>query len=80
MKLEMISKVPLKSSHPTPLLFIHGTLCTASCWDVHFLDYFAQHGFASHALNLCGHGNSDGRDTLGIDILDSEKFVLTFPV
>jgi alpha-beta hydrolase superfamily lysophospholipase len=31
---------------------------------VHFLDYFAQHGFASHAVNLRGHGNSEGREKL----------------
>ena len=55
MKLEMISKYPVKDQHPTPLLFIHGTLHTAACWDAHFLDYFAQHGFAAHALNLRGH-------------------------
>jgi len=64
MKLEIISKYPLESLHPTPLLFIHGTLHTAACWDVHFLDYFAQHGYAAHALNLRGHGNSDGREKL----------------
>jgi len=64
MKLEMISKYPLNIAHPTPLLFIHGTLHTAACWDVHFLDYFAQHGYASHAVNLRGHGNSEGRDRL----------------
>jgi len=64
MKLEMISKYPLKGSYPTPLLFIHGTLHTASCWDVHFLDYFAEHGYAAHALNLRGHGNSDGWEKL----------------
>ena len=64
MKLEIISKYPVESRHPTPLLFIHGTLHTATCWEVHFLDYFAQHGFASHALNLRGHGNSEGREKL----------------
>ena len=64
MKLEIISKYPVENQHPTPLLFIHGTLHTAACWDVHFLDYFAQHGFAAHALNLRGHGNSEGRDKL----------------
>ena len=64
MKLEMISKYPLTSENPTPLLFIHGTLHTAACWDVHFLDYFAQHGYAAHALNLRGHGNSEGREKL----------------
>ena len=64
MKLEVISKYPLKNAHPTPLLFIHGTLHTAACWDVHFLEYFAQHGYAAHALNLRGHGNSEGREKL----------------
>ena len=64
MKLEMISKYPHRSSHPTPLLFIHGTLHTAACWDVHFLDYFAQHGFVSHAVNLRGHGKSEGWERL----------------
>jgi pimeloyl-ACP methyl ester carboxylesterase len=64
MKLEMISKYPLEKAHPTPLLFIHGALHTASCWDVHFLDYFASHRFASHAVNLIGRGNSEGREKL----------------
>src|SRR5262245_51146405 len=64
MKLEIISRYPADGRRPTPLLFIHGTLHTASCWDVHFLDYFAQHGFASHAVNLRGHGKSEGREKL----------------
>jgi pimeloyl-ACP methyl ester carboxylesterase len=63
-KLEIISKYPADGQRPTPLLFIHGTFHTALCWDVHFLDYFAQHGFASHALNLRGHGKSEGREKL----------------
>jgi alpha-beta hydrolase superfamily lysophospholipase len=64
MKLEMISKYPLENAHPTALLFIHGTLHTAACWDVHFLDYFAQRGYVAHALNLRGHGKSEGREKL----------------
>ena len=64
MKLEIISKYPSDGTHPTPLLFIHGSLHGAWCWDVHFLDYFAQHGYAAHAVNLRGHGNSEGRDNL----------------
>ena len=64
MKLEIISKYPVDEPHPTPLLFVHGTLHTAACWDVHFLDYFAQHGYAAHAVNLRGHGNSEGREKL----------------
>jgi pimeloyl-ACP methyl ester carboxylesterase len=64
MKLEIVSKYPVETLHPTPLLFVHGTLHTASCWDVHFLDYFAEHGYAAHAVNLRGHGNSEGREKL----------------
>ena len=64
MKLEIISRHPADEQCPTPLLFIHGTLHTAACWDAHFLDYFAKHGYAAHALNLRGHGNSEGREKL----------------
>ena len=64
MNLEIISKYPAGEQRPTPLLFIHGTLHTAACWNVYFLDYFAQHGFAAHAVNLRGHGNSEGREKL----------------
>jgi pimeloyl-ACP methyl ester carboxylesterase len=64
MKLEIISRYPDVIQNPTPLLFIHGMMHGAWCWDVHFLNYFAQHGFASHAVNLRGHGNSEGRKNL----------------
>ena len=64
MKLEIISKYPPDGTNPIPLLFIHGSLHGAWCWDVHFLDYFAQHGYVSHAVNLRGHGNSEGREKL----------------
>jgi pimeloyl-ACP methyl ester carboxylesterase len=64
MKLELISRYPALEQHPTPLLFIHGSLHGAWCWDQHFLGYFAHHGYASHAVNLRGHGNSEGRSRL----------------
>jgi pimeloyl-ACP methyl ester carboxylesterase len=64
MKLEIIARQPVRSPHPTPLLFVHGMMHGAWCWDVHFLDYFAQHGFAAHAVNLRGHGMSEGREAL----------------
>jgi pimeloyl-ACP methyl ester carboxylesterase len=64
MKLEWISRHPPARRQPTPLLFIHGMMHGAWCWEVHFLDYFARHGFAAHAVNLRGHGNSDGRERL----------------
>ena len=70
MKLEIISKQPAAGNggggrpHDTPLLFIHGMFHGAWCWDVHFLDYFARHGYAAYAVNLRGHGKSEGRDKL----------------
>ena len=64
MRLEIVSKLPLESRYPTPLLFIHGMLHGAWCWDVHFLDYLAKHGFAAFAVNLRGHGASEGRENL----------------
>jgi len=64
MNLEIISKYPSVSAHATPLLFVHGAWHAAWCWDVHFLDHFAQHGFAAHAVSLRGHGKSEGQNNL----------------
>jgi pimeloyl-ACP methyl ester carboxylesterase len=64
MKLEIISRHPAGDERPTPLLFIHGMLHGAWCWDTHFLDWFADRGFAAYAVNLRGHGQSEGRDRL----------------
>jgi pimeloyl-ACP methyl ester carboxylesterase len=64
MKLEIISKYPADNPRPTPLLFVHGSCHGAWCWDVHFLDYFAQHGYAAHAVDVRGHGKSEGREKL----------------
>jgi pimeloyl-ACP methyl ester carboxylesterase len=58
--LEIISRYPVHSLHSTPLLFVHGAWHGAWCWEEHFLGYFAQHGFAAHALSLRGHGHSAG--------------------
>ncbi len=64
MNLELISRHPPRNEHSAPLLFIHGAMHGAWCWDVHFLGYFAQHGYASYAVNLRGHGTSEGRERL----------------
>lgn len=64
MKLEIISRYPSVGAHSTPLLSVHGALHGAWCWEVHFLDYFARHGFAAHAVNLRGDGNSEPRNGL----------------
>jgi len=53
-----------------PLLFVHGGYCDAWCWAPHFLPWFAQKGYAAHALSLRGHGTSGGRETMFVTGLD----------
>ncbi|MCV7413121.1 alpha/beta hydrolase [Mycobacterium florentinum] len=56
--LELIDKGQPTEEHPHPLLFVHGGFQGAWCWDVHFLDYFAEHGFRVVAPSYRGHGGS----------------------
>lgn len=58
--LEIIQRGKPTESHPTPLLFVHGAWHGAWCWDVNFLRYFAERGYAAHAVSLRGHGESGG--------------------
>jgi pimeloyl-ACP methyl ester carboxylesterase len=53
-----------------PLVFVHGGYATVRCWDEYFLPYFNHRGFDCHALDLSGHGESEGHerlDSFGID-------------
>jgi pimeloyl-ACP methyl ester carboxylesterase len=60
MKIELLSRVPARVTHPSPLLFVHGAWHGAWCWEKYFMPYFAGKGFAAYALSLRGHGGSDG--------------------
>jgi pimeloyl-ACP methyl ester carboxylesterase len=62
--LEVIDKGSATEAHPVPLLFVHGTWHGAWCWDEHFLDFFADRGYACYALSLRGHGKSPGGERL----------------
>src|SRR5689334_11348417 len=53
-----------------PLLFIHGSGRGAWVWTEHFIPYFAQNGYSCFALDLRGHGESDGREDLARFRLD----------
>lgn len=60
----------LADSKAPPLLFVHGGYATAACWEAYFLPWFNQRGYDCHALDLAGHGRSEGGqrlDTFGID-------------
>lgn len=62
--LEVIAKGTATEAHPVPLVFVHGAWHGAWCWDEHFLDYFAELGYACHAPSLRGHGASSGGERL----------------
>ena len=64
MKLEVITREPESDARTTPILFVHGMFHGAWCWRDHFLPYFAQSGYAAHALSLRGHAGSEGRERL----------------
>jgi pimeloyl-ACP methyl ester carboxylesterase len=63
-QLEILTAKPQSSQQSTPLLFVHGMWHGAWCWQEHFLPYFAQHNYASHALSLRGHGKSTSQKPL----------------
>ncbi len=53
-----MKKIPSSASHSNPVLFVHGMWHAAWCWEEHFLDYFARHGYEAYALSMRGHGAS----------------------
>ena len=61
MKLEVLH-TPAKAapSLRPPLLFVHGSYCSAQIWMRHFMPYFSENGYGCHALSLRGHGASEG--------------------
>ncbi len=67
MHLELLSHkpdAPGVQPHVTPLLFVHGAWHGGWCWNEHFLPYFKQQGYSSYALDLRGHGKSEGAKRL----------------
>ncbi len=64
MKLEILECLPREKLNAPPLLFVHGAYQGAWCWKEHFLPHFSSRGFASYALSLRGHGQSEGREKL----------------
>lgn len=62
--LEIIERKPSKATGKPPILFIHGAFISAKCWEVYYLDYFAEKGYHAIAISLSGHGASKGGDRL----------------
>lgn len=53
-----------RSRSRTPLLFVHGAFIGAWCWEEHFLQYFADLGYAAWAVDLRGHADGEQADDL----------------
>lgn len=51
------------NGHP-PLVFVHGGYIHGGCWDLNFLPHFSDLGYHCHAIDLSGHGKSEGREDL----------------
>ena len=61
MKLEIIEvKAESGVDKKTPLLFVHGSFCSAPIWRYRFMPFFAEHGHDCYAVSLRGHGKSGG--------------------
>lgn len=59
-----------KRTQQINLLFVHGAFTHSTYWTFNFIPYFQARGFDCFALDLSGHGASEGRDcldTFGID-------------
>jgi pimeloyl-ACP methyl ester carboxylesterase len=69
--LEVHSHLPARlNSRKPPLLFVHGGFSDGWFWAPYFLPWFAENGYAAHALSLRGHGASGGRESLFVAGLD----------
>ncbi len=80
--LEIIDKDGSSNEDAVPLLFVHGGLHAAWCWDEHFLDYFSQHGYRAVAPSWRCHGRSSttkpiAKCSLGDYLDDVRSVVLT---
>ncbi len=63
MKLNIVHQPAVGTPRPTPLLLVHGAWHGAWCWE-NFLPFFAGLGYDVYALDLRGHGESEGREKI----------------
>lgn len=69
-KIHTLRRAASRKIDAPDLMFVHGGYMDSRCWDIHFLPYFTALGYDCHAIDLSGHGLSDGKDTpddFGID-------------
>ncbi|MBA2660804.1 MAG: alpha/beta fold hydrolase [Bradymonadaceae bacterium] len=81
---EVIARLPETSDSRPPLLFVHGAMHGAWCWDEHWMPAAAARGWPCYALSLRGHAGSDGgagrhRWTLRDYVHDVMQVIATLP-
>jgi len=69
-KLHTLHRPAKKQNGHPPLVFVHGGYIHGGCWDVNFLPHFSKLGYNCHAIDLSGHGRSEGRENLDSYDLD----------
>ncbi len=63
-KLHTLHRPAIKANGHPPLVFVHGGYVHAGCWEVNFLPHFSALGYHCHAIDLSGHGSSEGKEDL----------------
>lgn len=61
---EIVTRLPDEPAFRPPLLFVHGALHGAWCWDENWMPEAASRGWPTYAVSLRGHGASGGRSQI----------------
>lgn len=54
-----LTSTPDNASHASPLVLVHGSWGSSAMWST-YIHHFKMHGWHTHALDLRGHGKSNG--------------------
>jgi pimeloyl-ACP methyl ester carboxylesterase len=65
MRLDIFDSIAeFQPKNSVPLVFVHGAWLSKWCWLDNFIPYFTSLGYRCIALDLRGHGASEGKDQL----------------
>ena len=69
--INVLQKKPIQvSKNKLPVLLLHGAWHGAWCWEGNYLDYFAEAGHETWAMDLSGHGESGKKKPLRFTTVD----------
>jgi len=64
MKLDIYDSGTKNQKHNVPLVFVHGAWCGKWIWMANFVPFFEEKGYRCVAMDLRGHGGSEGKENL----------------